>query len=295
MINPVRGSNSAPAARVLEIVEFLVRANDSRPRFVDISRELGINQATVHSILKTLCDQGWATRDPVDKSFSAGPALAALAMRTGSVWPTAQAARAAIADLAHETDYPASVIERLGTSLAITAFESGDMPHPGDIPGDRIPFVPPFGVAFAAWDPIEDQEAWIRRAQTADESVNDRLHEMLSQTRRRGFDIDWMTPTLIQAAQAITTVSRSAVPEHIRHTLEQLRGEFTTIGHRPDNESDWTAQPIATISAPVIDQWGRPALVIAVHPMRALGLREVNSLGRRLTTLTAAIDVNLSG
>ena len=288
----MRGATSAPTARVLEVVELLVGASDTRLRFVDVSRELGINQATAHSILKTLCDKGWATRDPVDKSFSPGPALAAIATRADLKRPLGHAARTAAAELCRETGYPASVIERMGDSLVITAFEAGDIPHPAGITGDRIPFVPPFGVAFAAWDTIEQQHAWVQRAPAADARVMKRLHHMLVQTRERGYDVDWMTPALAQATQMIETLSSADIPQHVRNTLEQLRCEFATIGFHADSSPEKHTQPIATISAPVMDQHGRPALMVGVHPLRALSPRQMTSLGRRLTKLTAALSRN---
>jgi DNA-binding IclR family transcriptional regulator len=285
----MREESSPPTARVVAVVELLVRAAHTPMRFVDVARELGINQATVHAILMTLCDRGWATRDPVDKTFSVGPALAAIATRTDLIRPVAKAARAAAAELSEETGYSASVIERTGDWLVITAFEGGGMPHRAGIPGDRIPFSPPFGVAFAAWGTIEDQRAWVRRAPVADGAVEQRLRQVLAQTRDRGFDIDWMTPALAQAAQAIQTLRSPDVPEHVRTTLEQLRAEVATIGYLADDSPTRHTQPVATISAPVMDQHGRVSLMIGVHPLRALTQRQVNTIGRRVTKATAVL------
>ena len=86
-------------------------------------RKLGLTQATAHAILTTLCDRGWASRDPVDKTFSLGPALAAVAARVDTARPLAHTARAAALQLAAEFGYAASVVERFGDSLVITAFE----------------------------------------------------------------------------------------------------------------------------------------------------------------------------
>jgi hypothetical protein len=88
---------------------------------------------------------------------------------------------------------------------------------------DRVPFVPPFGVVFTAWADDAVQHAWVQRACAVDATVQHPLYQVLAQTRQRGFDIDWMTPTLAQAANVIDTLSSSRVPEHVRHTLERLR------------------------------------------------------------------------
>jgi DNA-binding IclR family transcriptional regulator len=285
----MQGTSSAPAARVLDVIELLVRAGGARLRFIDVSRELGISQATAHSILKTLCDKGWATRDPVDKSFSVGPALAAIAARADLVPPLTNAARAAAAEVSRETGFPASVIERMDDSLVITAFEGADALSPAGVPGDRIPFVPPFGVAFAAWDTADGQRAWVQRARAADPAVEARLYQVLARTRERGFDVDWMTPALAQTARMLDTLSGSGVPGHVHHTLELLRSEFATIGFLPEDSAGRDAQPIATISAPVAGRHQRVTLTLCVHPLRALAPDEVAALGARLTEAAAEL------
>ena len=86
-------------------------------------RELDLTQATAHAILKTLCDRGWASRDPVAKTFALGPALAVVAARTDIARPLTHAARAAALRLSGGVGYAGSVVERFGDSLVITAFE----------------------------------------------------------------------------------------------------------------------------------------------------------------------------
>src|ERR1700761_6795899 len=153
---------SAPTTRVLDVVELLAAPGTERLRFSDVVRELSLTQATAHAILTTLCDRGWASRDPVNKTFSPGPALAAVAGRIDIARPLAHTARAAALQLAEEFGYAASVVERFGDSLVITAFEDAGQ-QSGGAPGDRIRYAPPFGGAFAAWDTEDQQHAWIQR------------------------------------------------------------------------------------------------------------------------------------
>src|SRR5580692_11095409 len=110
----IRGSTSAPTARVLDVVELLARSGNARLRFSDVVRELDLNQATAHAILKTLCDRGWASRDPVAKTFTLGPALAVVAARTDGLRPLAHAARGAAVRVSNEVGHAGSVVERFG-------------------------------------------------------------------------------------------------------------------------------------------------------------------------------------
>jgi DNA-binding IclR family transcriptional regulator len=281
---------------VLDVVELLARSGNRRLRFSDIVREVDLTQATAHAILKTLCDRGWASRDPVAKTFSLGPALAVVAARTDTARPLAHAARAAALRLSSEVGYAGSVVERFGDSLVITAFEGDPVTEPSGIPGDRIPYAPPFGVAFAAWDTEEGQRSWIRRGVGTHEDRTRRLEHVLDRTRERGYDVDWTTPALAQAAQLVSTLDSDEIPTPVRQILEQLLAEFTTIGFLSDDNPGRRKQPVVSISAPVFDERGQVALIVGVHPLCTLGAKQVQAIGKRLTEETAVITARqLSG
>lgn len=286
----MRGSTSAPTARVLDVVELLARPGNEHLRFTDVVRQLDLTQATAHAILKTLCDRGWASRDPVDKTFSLGPALAVVAARADVARPLAHAARAAALRLSDESGYPASVIERFGESVVITAFEGDFAPPTTGMPGNSIPYAPPFGVAFAAWDTEEEQRAWMQRSPAINSALARRLEDLLAETRQRGFDVDWTTPALAQAAQLVGELQDDVLPAHVRQIMDQLLVEFTTIGFLSDDDPARRARPVATISAPVFDHRGGVALIVGVHPLQPLTAGQVNGIGRRLTTATRAIS-----
>ncbi|MDT5347491.1 MAG: hypothetical protein QOH91_778 [Mycobacterium sp.] len=285
----IRGSPSAPTARVLDVVELLARTGNRQLRFSDIVRELDLTQATAHAILKTLCDRGWASRDPIAKTFTLGPALAVVAARTDGARPLAHAARAAALRLSSEVGYAGSVVERFGDSLVITAFAGEPVTAPSGIPGDRIPYAPPFGVAMAAWDTDEEQRAWIRRGAGTNIDRTRRLEAVLARTRERGFDVDWTTPALAQAAQLVGTLDSDEIPTPVRHIMDQLLVEFTTIGFLSDDNPGRRKQPVVTIAAPVFDQRQQVALMVAVHPLCTLSANQIQAVGKRLTEETAAI------
>lgn len=274
---------------MLDIVELLTRAGSGQLRFSDIVRELGLTQATAHAILKTLCDRGWASRDPVTKTFTPGPALAVVAARTNAVRPLAHAARSAALRLSHEVGYAGSVVERFGDSLVVTAFEGEPATQPAGIPGDLIPYAPPFGVAFAAWDTDDERRAWIRRGAGDDADRTRRLERVLDHTRERGYDVDWTTPALARAVHLVGTLDSSEMPTPVRRILEQLRAEFTTIGFVSDDNPGRRKQPVVTIAAPVFDRRGHVALMVAVHPLCPLSARQVRVIGNRLVEEAAAL------
>lgn len=284
----MRGSGSAPTERVLDIIELLSHTGDRDIRFSDVVRELELSQGTAHAILKTLVDRGWVIRDPANKAFTLGPAVTLVASGLDVARPLAHIARAAIRRLADKMNMAASVLERAGDDLVITAFEyAADLATVIE-PNQRIPYAPPFGIAFAAWDDADEQQAWIHRGATDDADLRQRLRSVLIRTRERGYDVDWMTPALSQAAQAIGTLSGGELPHNLRSVIDQLRVEFASANAMP-NDNTRGAHPVATISAPVLDVDDRIALVLAVHPLRDMMIREIRSAAKSLLGAVAEV------
>lgn len=284
----MRGASSAPTERVLDVIELLSHPDNQHLRFSDVVRELDLSQATAHAILKTLTDRGWVSRHPLAKTFSLGPALSLIAGRLDTTRPVTHLARDAARRLATALDVPASVIERAGDDLVITAFEQ---PKGDAIPAphERIPYTAPFGVAFAAWDTPDAQGAWIQRAATDDTELIRQLRDVLAQTRKRGYDIDSMTPALAQAAHAIGSLSGHALPVNMRSIIDQLRVEFTSAALTSDDDPR-APRPVATISAPVLDQGGRIQLVLGVHPVRKMTARDVQQMVKPLLDEVAQLS-----
>nr|WP_293320719.1 hypothetical protein [Mycobacterium sp.] len=191
--------------------------------------------------------------------------------------------------LSRDLGYSGSVVERFGDSLVVTAFQGEPATQPAGIPGDRIPYVPPFGVALAAWDTEDEQAAWIRRGAGDNADRIRRLERVLERTRERGFDVDWTTPALVQAVQVVATLDSDDMPTPVRQILDQLMAEFTTIGFLSDDNPGRRKQPVVTIAAPVFDDRGRAALMLAVHPLCPLSARQIRAIGEKLTDETAAI------
>jgi DNA-binding IclR family transcriptional regulator len=282
----MRAVASPPTARTIDVVEYLAHC-DEPPSFSSVARELDLSQATAHAILRTLTDRGWVDRNPADKTYSLGPALAEVAACAATARPLADSARIAASGLWHELGHATSVIERTGDSLVIIAFNG--MKGPSGTPSDPIPFTPPFGVAFAAWASHADREAWIGRGAGADDALRQRLDDALIRTRARGYDVDWTTPALSQTAQLVSRLERGGVPSHVGAMIDQLLVECVTNGVLLEHDSRPDPRPVATIAAPVFDPAGHVALLVGVHPLGEVHLAEVEAIGRRLIDVTTAL------
>ncbi|CAA0136605.1 Glycerol operon regulatory protein [Mycolicibacterium vanbaalenii] len=276
----MRGSSSAPTERVVDIVELLSQPRNRRMRFSDIAEELGQTQGTAHAILKTLSDRGWVTRDPAGKSFELGPMLSLIAASLNTARPLAHVAREAARRLSRKLDMPVSVVEVAGDELLITAFESPAHNPLREAVTDRIPYLPPFGVAFAAWDTSDAQRDWITRGSAGDIDLEHRLLAVLARTRDRGYDVDWMTPALAQIAHALGAVSADTLPAGLRPIIDQFRVELTS--GIVDEEVTGEGRTVASISAPALDDAGHTRLILGVHPMLPMTTPDIEQVAQQL-------------
>ena len=282
---------SPPTGRVLDVLELLAQRDRDGPRLTDVIEELGITRATAHSILTTLCDRGWASRDPTDKTFSIGTELGIAAARAESARPLAQATRHAASSLATNVRDSTSVTERVGDSLVITVFEPGADQPTLSRPGDRVPFAAPFGPAFAAWEQEADRRAWRERSGVTNVTVAERLEEQLAVTRDRGYSVERLTPAVARTAQLIGTLRGESLPMTLRQIIDEVLVEITTVGSLPDEAPDGKPYPVTALSAPVFDHHGRVVLNLAIHPFRPLTAKQIEARGRRLTSTTSAISM----
>ncbi len=106
--------------------------------------------------------------------------------------------------------------------------------------------------------------------------------------------MDCTTPALTQAAQVVGTLPSDGLPAHVREITDQLLAEFTTIGFLSDDDSARQAQPVATVAAPVFDQHGRVAMIVAVHPLQDLTRKRIDSIGRRVVQATTNLPRSIS-
>lgn len=276
-----QGAASPPTARALDVVELLA-ARSTPIRLADLSRDLGITTATAHAIVTTLCERGWAVRDPRTRSIAVGPALQLAAVRADAARPVAQAAREAAAALGAEFGYDTSVTERIGTSLLLTFYERSDGEPASSAMGDRIPFAAPFGAGFAAWATRDDQRAWIEHTARDNAALTDRLAQVLADTRERGYSLERMTPALAQTAQLVAEMSGDQWAHDFRRVVQEALLEVAT--------DDDNAPPVFGIVAPVFDANGIAVLNVGVHPYRELSARQLARIGARVVAATRTLS-----
>jgi DNA-binding IclR family transcriptional regulator len=288
-------ASSPPTRRVVEIVELLSERGGVPTRLSDIVKHLGLNQATAYVIMKELVDAGWATRDPVDKTFAIGGALVSLARNIDHSPLVGQAARAVAQAVAADTGYAASVSERAGNQLVITAFiaaqGAGDNQWHAAV-GDRLPFAAPFGPAYAAWDGEHGRRAWIERSGVTSHAFRVQLEQFLEDTLNQGFSVERMSPEMVSVIPMMTKLQAEALSDAMRDHLEEVLLEITSIPLA--KASSQRRSYVGAITAPVFNPAKTVTHNISVHPFIDLPARRIDHIGRRLRGAADAVDVQAS-
>lgn len=285
-------ASSPPTRRVVDIIELLCERRGTRTRLSDIVHALGLNQATAYAILKELGETGWVVRDPADKTFSVGAALVRLAGRIDRSPSIAHAARAAASAAATDSGYAASVSERVGDSLVITAFIAGHDDQWSASAGDRLPFAAPFGPAYAAWEPADERRAWIERSGVKSPAFEARLEDHLAETHNQGFSVERLNPEIASAIPVMTKLQTDALSDSMRDHLNEILLEITGTTKNSTKPGSRHRQYVGAITAPILNQLGRATHNICVHPFTALSSRNVEQIGRHLRQAARAIDAH---
>lgn len=280
-------ASSPPTRRVVDIIEFLGERRGMPIRLSDIVQALGLNQATAHTILKELVETGWVTRDPLNKTFALGGALVRLARQIDDSPSVAHAAHVAASAVAAATGYAASVSERAGDQLVITAFIAGGDDYWTAVAGDRVPFAAPFGPAFAAWEPPDERRAWVQRSGVTSAAFEAQLVAQLDEILKQGFSVERLSPEMASAIPIMTRIQAETLSDSMRDHLGQVLLEMTSI---PTGAGNRQGHYVGAIAAPVFNQLGRVTHNICLHPFTPLPPRKLLQVGRRLTRAAAEVQ-----
>jgi DNA-binding IclR family transcriptional regulator len=178
----------APSAqRTVEIIRFLAEDPAEVYSVADLARRLGQSRATCQSVLLALEPMQWVTRNR--SGYTLGPGLISIGAAAQQGAPVVGLLRAAARDLYEQVGcevlgyLPAGEqlinVIRVGPNspMSITMSE-----------GQAFPLVPPYGLAYAAWDDTE-LDRWIGRSANASKAAQTRLRRAAATVRELGYSV----------------------------------------------------------------------------------------------------------
>ncbi|GAA2074316.1 flavin reductase [Aeromicrobium tamlense] len=164
----------------------------------------------------------------------------------------------------------AEASQRLGVEVLATARLEDELvavatsghPDPSRLPtrvGQRMPYVPPLGIVFAAWS---DSEDWLRRG-GLDEGQSGHVRRLVERVRSRGWSATTGTPSYSELERALARVSIHApTPEQVRAVEEAI----DPLGSdEPEDLVAGQAYAVRTVAVPVFDDAGAVRLALTAY------------------------------
>lgn len=286
---------SPPTDRVIAVTEFLASRPGEPATVAELVRHLGLTRATCHAVLAALVRAGWVIRDPVDRTFTPGPALIALGRSAETGVPAARAADRELAALVHELGMSASVAYPSGEHIVVGGYRAAataEEPE-GVRVGQRIPFAPPFGPGLVAWGTEDDVAEWLARAPQPDAGRADLFARVLASVRARGYTIESRTPASVRLRSLL--VELDSLSPRQRPAVAELLYEIGAIDYLADDLKEGRTYPTGVMSAPAFTADGRAALNISVYVWADLDPAAIRAVGDRLLLAARTVTKELRG
>ena len=249
MANKLMSRSSPSVQRVVAVLNFMADHPGQAFTLTDIVRSLKLSRATCHALLTGLVEAGYLFRSS-DKSYVLGPVLAAIGRQADAHFSPLQVAQSEMRRLADEFDVICSAVFREGTDIVVRE-RASSLSHLGDsIPrGARLPLRLPFGGIYFAWSSPPVLDKWLRQLDPSPgEAQLAAMQDAMEFARRNGFQV------ILRRSDNSPGGSEWPMRDYPDERPVQIET-------RLDDSAEY---PVAGITAPVFDDRGEVAFVLAL-------------------------------
>ena len=255
---------SPTAARVVEILDFLASRPTDSFTTSQLARALDHNRTSCQSTLLSLEAAGWVRRGP-EKTYSLGSAAIVAGQAALAALPFLDDLETELGSLHAEFGVEAVALVNTDDQMVVVARVGPDRTLvPSLHVGLTVPLVPPFGLAFVAWDD-DEFDRWLRRGTDAlsDDDI-DRLRRAATVVRGLGYCVTLDRTSRARLADAIRDLDLAVRSPDARVRRDQL---VDTLAHDDyvmldiEHQAD---QPVSQISAPVFGADRRVLATVSV-------------------------------
>ncbi len=289
---------SGPNSRVIDVINFFAARPTNSFTLSELAEQLDISLGSAHRVLTTLAEARYLSRHPKHKTYSLGVALVAIGQAALEKHRSIDIARREMVRLSNELKVQCIADAIVDGEMLILDRQGVSQTHDGlNHIGERLPFIPPFGLGHVAWASEEALKAYLTKAPTA---LNDRkltyLMKALQRIRERGYAIAQNGPNLRSLRQVA-----SEHHSRIRDDAHWARMQ-SLIGQMSDSEiqllslDDARPLSISHISAPVFSPAGEIALELSLTGIPDnLDAAEIRQVAERLRAAAAMITSETHG
>ncbi|MFD2418281.1 helix-turn-helix domain-containing protein [Amycolatopsis pigmentata] len=278
------GRRSAPARRVVAVLDFLVERPGERFGLSELARELDLAKPTCLGILNELAASGYLVRDPGTLTYGLGPALVAAGRVAQDGFAAARLARAHLDALSARYRTTCTVSAVAGEQIMV--LESAG-PGPVKV-GQTYPFAPPVGLMYVLWDSDAAFDEWLARPPTVPVRLDAvRLRQVVKECRERGYLVESLSSAGWRLYSLMAGMSAHELPGEVRDLVGEL---VSNLGERVYLGADLAPRrkhEVSLLAAPTFSPDGRQELVMTMYVGAAITGAEI---ARRGTALVAAAD-----
>lgn len=202
------------------------------------------------------------------------------------------AARSEMELLAGEFGAECSAMVPVGDNLVLVATANSSSSSDGSLLGTRVPLIAPMGEAYVAFSAEDVVDNWLARASKLDEVAFADFRARLHTIRERGWSMSLSGPAeeRVLYADFRRRAEGDLTPVQERELATKVSG--LTRFYRPVDESDDESFDVHSIVAPVLDDNGRPVMVLRLsHFSEALDGPTAHGIGRRLVAGAHALGL----
>jgi hypothetical protein len=161
--------------------------------------------------------------------------------------------------------------------------------------GRRVPFVPPFGAVFVAWDDHGALDAWLARATNLPAARRRALRSVLAASRRRGYVVERLTPESAHVRDVVVGLTERPLAPELRDALTAVVAQLGRVDHLTGPLAPRERCEVSVVAAPVFDADGRAVLDVAVQPLRELDGRQLAAVAAEVVAAAAAVTAAVGG
>ncbi|MBU3063023.1 helix-turn-helix domain-containing protein [Nocardia sp. NEAU-G5] len=264
---------SPPTQRVVSVLELLAAA--PRPlTSAHIADSLGLSRSTIGNILSTLQARDWVHRN-ADLTYDIGPALLRTSDQQRRKLSGPAPLQVALQRLAREVDCGAALVHIDGREIRFTAVVQNRGRIPAGISvGTRLPLIPPAAATIIAHSDARTRQEWLDAAPADAEQFRTALADIHS-LGAAVWGVDAHSVAALDVlADVVEHLTHNPADHALRERVVTLLGGISGAAYRPADLDADIALPISYISAPVLDDSGKPLAELLIGPLRSAVTRD---------------------
>jgi DNA-binding IclR family transcriptional regulator len=291
----VMARRALSATRAADLLNFLATHPAERFNYSELSRRLGVNLASMHSLLVALVECAYLSFRPADKTYGLGPALIAIgdiALRSD---PYAEAARAEMAAFSARTGLESLGFVRAGGD-ALCVLRAGPQTAPGrEVQvGQRLPLIAPLATALVAWASAEECESWLERG-GAPRKVRDEQTRMLDAVRARGYAVALEVEERRRIGDLLLELRDDPHSTILHADLRELISGLSRREYQLTTERR-AYYDVSNVTAPVLNTARAFELAISAQGFPpGMSIDEISHVGEELTETCRAVSRRAEG